>query len=79
MKLAPSLGLEPLGIGLLANASEHAIAAPDQEFCSGPANAGGRTGDDDGSHSHFPFLCPAINVGERRAGATPQDSQAAHR
>ncbi|MHC2594368.1 hypothetical protein ACVIG9_008424 [Bradyrhizobium ottawaense] len=53
-EIGAELGLEPVGIGLLADAAEHAKAALNQEFCCGPADAGGRTGDDDRSHDLLP-------------------------
>ncbi|MGY3651384.1 hypothetical protein ACVWW2_006675 [Bradyrhizobium sp. LM4.3] len=64
------LTLEPVGVALLADAAEDAIAAPDQQFCSGPANAGGRAGDDDGSHGLSPISC-RDHVGQRRQCAMP--------
>lgn len=45
---------EPVGVGLLADAAEDAVAAPDQKFRTGPADAGGRAGDDDRSHRPLP-------------------------
>ena len=49
-EVSAELGFEPVRIGLFADAAEHAEAATDQDFCRGPANAGGRAGYDDRPH-----------------------------
>ena len=66
--------LQTVGIGLFANTAEDAIAAPDQKFRNGPANAGGRTGDDDRSHG-FPSLSSRDHAGGRCRRAMPPNSR----
>ncbi len=48
------LALEAVGVGLLAHAAEHAETAVEQQFRAGPADAGGRAGDDNRSHDPSP-------------------------
>ena len=46
-EIGAELALQPVGIGLLADAAEHTIALVQQEFGAGMPDAGGRAGDDD--------------------------------
>src|SRR5437899_1665625 len=54
---SPSIAcLEADGIGLFAYAAEHAKAAVEQQLGAGPADAGGRAGDDNRSHDLEPLV-----------------------
>ena len=65
-EIGAELALEPVGIGLLADAAEDAKAAVEQQFGGGPADAGGRAGDDDGFHDWLPSGPPYVGMSARR-------------
>ena len=48
-KVRAERGLEAIDVSLLAHAAEHAKSAIEQQFRGGPADTGGRTGDDNRS------------------------------
>jgi hypothetical protein len=54
-EIGAELGFEAVGVGLVADAAEHAEAAIEQQFCGSPADTGGRAGDDDRFHDEIPF------------------------
>ena len=54
-EIRPELALEAVGVGLLADAAEYAKAAVEQHLGAGPADAGGRPGDDNRSHELKPL------------------------
>jgi hypothetical protein len=59
-EIGAELVRQTIGVGLLAHAAEHAEAAIEQQFGGGPADAGGRAGDDDRSHGSIPQMSRII-------------------
>ncbi len=49
-KIRAEFALQAVGVSLLAHAAEHAKSTIEQQFCGGPADAGGRPGDDNRFH-----------------------------
>ena len=69
-EIGAEFGLEAVGVGLLAHAAEHAKAAVEQQLCRGPADAGGRAGDDDGLHGWLPLRFSDFLVARAGRNAT---------